>query len=108
MFFDSCAVTNSNGEYTISGLPEGSFTVSFSGEDCQSSPCTMENYILQYYNGVPSSTEATQVPVLANANTPGSTRKWWKAVGLKDASPPPPRVKLHWKMSTYALRRGRR
>ncbi len=75
VFFDSCAVTNSNGEYTISGLPEGSFTVSFSGEDCQSSPCTMENYIFQYYNGVASSTEATQVPVLANTDTPGIDAK---------------------------------
>jgi hypothetical protein len=74
-FFDSCAVTNSKGEYTLSGLPEGSFEVSFSGENCQSDPCTMQNYIYQYYNGVASYKEATPVIVLAHNTTPGIDAK---------------------------------
>jgi hypothetical protein len=74
-FFDSCAETNSNGEYTLSGLPEGSFDVWFSGYNCQTTPCTMQDYLTQYYNGVASYAEATSVPVLANTTTPGINAK---------------------------------
>jgi molybdopterin-binding protein len=74
-FFDSCAVTDSKGDYTISGLAEGSYEVFFSGENCQVTPCTKQNYISQYYNGVASYTEATPVVVLANNTTPAIDAK---------------------------------
>jgi hypothetical protein len=74
-YFDNCTETNSNGEYTLSGLPEGSFEVWFSGDNCQTTPCTIQDYTFQYYNGVTSYTEATKVPVLANTTTPGIDAK---------------------------------
>ena len=75
VFFDNCTETNSNGEYTFSGLPEGSFEVWFSGENCQTTPCTMQDYIFQYYNDAATYEEATKVPVLANTTTPGIDAK---------------------------------
>ena len=69
-FFGNCAYTNSKGEYTITGLHEGSFKVSFYAEDCETSPCTTQNYVGQYYDGKSSYDEGTLVPVLANATTP--------------------------------------
>ncbi len=69
-YFGNCAYTNSNGEYTISGLHEGPVVVSFYAEDCESTPCTSQNYISQYYDGKPVYTEATAVLVLANTTTP--------------------------------------
>ncbi|HEY3970286.1 MAG TPA: carboxypeptidase-like regulatory domain-containing protein [Solirubrobacteraceae bacterium] len=74
-FFNSCGVTDAKGNYTISGLAEGSYAVFFSGENCQVTPCTMENYISQYYNGATSFSEATPVTVLANNITPGIDAK---------------------------------
>jgi hypothetical protein len=69
-YFGNCAYTNSNGEYTISGLHEGPVVVSFYAEDCESTPCTTQNYISQYYDGKSLYTEATAVPVFANTTTP--------------------------------------
>jgi hypothetical protein len=66
-----CATTNASGEYTIAGLAEGSYTVSFSADDCGSSGCTQLNYINQYYNDKPSYFEATQVAVQASKATLG-------------------------------------
>jgi hypothetical protein len=74
-FFSNCTVTDSKGDYTLSGLPEGSFEVSFSGENCQVAPCTTQNYIAQYYNNVSAYNEATPVIVLANNTTPGIDAK---------------------------------
>ncbi|HEV7937150.1 MAG TPA: carboxypeptidase-like regulatory domain-containing protein [Solirubrobacteraceae bacterium] len=74
-FFDICAVTDSKGNYTLSGLAEGSYEVFFSGENCQVTPCTKQNYISQYYNGVADYTEATPVVVLANNTTPAIDAK---------------------------------
>jgi hypothetical protein len=58
----SCQVTasNSGGEYTIVGLPSGSYKVEFF-------PAFESNlnYLLQYYNGQPSATTATPVSVVA-------------------------------------------
>jgi hypothetical protein len=74
-FFDNCTETNSNGEYTFSGLPEGSFEVWFSGDNCQTTPCTEQDYMFQYYNDAATYGEATEVPVLANTTTPGIDAK---------------------------------
>src|SRR6185312_8382487 len=63
-----CANTNASGEYTISGLAEGSFRVNFSTSACNSS-CS--NYVGQYYNDKPSFETAEEVAVLANKTTTG-------------------------------------
>jgi hypothetical protein len=68
-FFGNCVYTNSKGEYTITGLHEGDFKVSFYAEDCESLPCTTQNYVGQYYDGQSSYVDATPVPVVANATT---------------------------------------
>jgi hypothetical protein len=52
----SCAITNSNGEYTISGLASGDYKVEFDAG---------KNYVIQYYNGKSSVAEAEAVSVTA-------------------------------------------
>ncbi|HTY95722.1 MAG TPA: carboxypeptidase regulatory-like domain-containing protein, partial [Solirubrobacteraceae bacterium] len=47
----NCGVTNEKGEYTISGLATGEYTVKFSAS----------NYVSQYYNGMATAAEATPV-----------------------------------------------
>jgi hypothetical protein len=74
-FFNDCAVTDAKGDYTISGLGEGQYEVFFSNDNCQTTPCAVQNYITQYYNGVEFYYEATPVVVLANNTTPGIDAK---------------------------------
>jgi hypothetical protein len=59
-----CESTNSNGEYTIDGLPSGSYTVSFRASEGN------YNYVDQYYNGSSSASAATSVSVTAGSTTP--------------------------------------
>jgi hypothetical protein len=59
-----CEFTNSNGEYTIDGLPSGSYTVSFSAFESN------YNYVDQYYNGSSSASAATPISVTAGSTTP--------------------------------------
>jgi Carboxypeptidase regulatory-like domain len=61
-FFNACAQTNVNGEYTLQGLPTGHYTVVFSSF---SGP-----YAAQYYNNKISVSEAEAVSVTAGATTP--------------------------------------
>lgn len=63
----SCRViaANSGGEYTISGLPSGSYNVSFAGEFEES------NYLYQYFNGKSFENEATKVAVTSPHLTTG-------------------------------------
>ena len=56
-----CSSTNSSGEYTISGLPTGSYTVAFADPGA--------SYITQYYNGKTSSGEANPVSVTVGSVT---------------------------------------
>ena len=56
-----CATTNLSGKYTINGLPNGEYTVLFSGAD----------YLAQYYNGKATASEATPVSVKAGATASG-------------------------------------
>jgi hypothetical protein len=53
-----CVTTNASGEYTVVGLPTGEYKVAFSST-------SGANYVTQYYDGKPSSTEAIAVPVTA-------------------------------------------
>ena len=56
-----CATTNANGEYTITGLPSGEYTVKYSAS----------TYASQYYNGGETPSEATPVPVTAGVTSAG-------------------------------------
>jgi 5-hydroxyisourate hydrolase-like protein (transthyretin family) len=62
--FGHCASTSSSGEYTITGLPSGKYTVEFY-------PAYETNYELQYYDAKPSSSEANAVPVTKEVTTSG-------------------------------------
>jgi hypothetical protein len=57
-----CSSTGANGEYTISGLPTGSFKVAFLG---------LRKYVTQYYNGKASVEEASPVGVTVKNVTQG-------------------------------------
>ena len=56
-----CATTNASGEYTITGLPTGEYTVKFSAS----------TYASQYYDGAETAAEATPVPVTAGVTSAG-------------------------------------
>jgi Carboxypeptidase regulatory-like domain len=68
------ASTNANGEYTVTGLPTGSYKVAFAWEFSESevkefekAPRFVPKYITQYFSGQPS--EATANPVGATEGT---------------------------------------
>jgi hypothetical protein len=61
-----CALTNPNGEYSISRLASGQYTVVFSAASASSL-----NYITQYYSGRSSLLGVTQVTVKAEETTSG-------------------------------------
>ncbi len=63
----SCQVTagNGGGDYTITGLPSGSYKVEFSTYS------ESLNYLTQYYNAKSAPGEATPVPVTASSTTGG-------------------------------------
>ncbi len=60
-----CSTTNSSGDYTISGLPSGSYTVEFSTFFSET------RYATQYYDDKASLGEAQSVNVTAGATVPG-------------------------------------
>ncbi len=62
----ACAKANSSGEYTVSGLATGSYTVSFSSPEGSGL-----NYISQYYNAQSTYGEANPVSVTAGSTTSG-------------------------------------
>jgi Carboxypeptidase regulatory-like domain len=62
--YGHCATTNSSGEYTISAVPAGTYSVAFS-------PPYGGNYLTQYYNGKTSFEEADAVSVTAGSTIPG-------------------------------------
>jgi Carboxypeptidase regulatory-like domain len=66
-----CAKTNASGEYTISGLSSGQYTVEFTGASCSGEPLCSGVYITQYYDDKPSGQGATPVQVSAPASTTG-------------------------------------
>jgi len=68
--YGKCTTSGSNGEYEISGLASGSYTVEFSpGYLCIG--CGQENYITRYYDEEASLAEAEAVPVTAGSTTSG-------------------------------------
>jgi len=61
-----CASTNRNGEYSVSGLAGGSYTVGFAAP-----PESGLDYLTQYYNGQSSTSTADPVTVKAEETTAG-------------------------------------
>jgi Carboxypeptidase regulatory-like domain len=61
----TCASTDASGQYTISGLPTGSYKVRFSAET------TGADYLDQYYSDEPTRRLAKPVSVTAGATTTG-------------------------------------
>jgi hypothetical protein len=62
---ETCTDTSSSGEYTVSALASGAYSVEFYSYGPDS------DYLTQYYNGKASFLEATKVAVSAGATTPG-------------------------------------
>ncbi len=58
----NCDVTDTSGNYTITGLVGGQYKIGFDGE---------KMYIVQYYNSKPSFSEAQEVPVSVGDTTSG-------------------------------------
>jgi hypothetical protein len=76
--FGSCAQTNNNGEYAISGLNSGSYTVKFSAINYEYEEGFYEEefngeeeFKTQYYNGKSSGGQANPVSVIAGSATTG-------------------------------------
>jgi hypothetical protein len=72
------AVTNANGEYTITGLGSGAYKVGFSWEfseaefkACEHLPTCVPKYVTQYFSNQPSEATANPVGVAVGALTPG-------------------------------------
>jgi hypothetical protein len=70
---EGCAVTNSSGQYTISGLGSGAYKVEFNGEICtiptpKSRECS-ETYVTRFYHGKPTHKQAETIPVTTGSNT---------------------------------------
>lgn len=67
--YGGCESTNASGEYTISGLPNGSYDVMFFASEVCKSTCPHQNYITQYYSGKPTRGDAEPVPVTTGNTT---------------------------------------
>lgn len=69
---EECVLTNSKGEYTLSGLASGEYKVEFNGYTCppQGGQCT-KTYIPQYYNDKPNLGAAEAVSVEAGKTKEG-------------------------------------
>jgi hypothetical protein len=65
--FGGCATTNSSGEYTLSNVTAGTYTVEFSVPEEESGL----NFLTQFYKGKTSFSEANPVSVTAGATTSG-------------------------------------
>jgi hypothetical protein len=62
---ENCGFANSSGEYTISGLPKGTYHVEFYGDEVG------DDYLSQYYNGKTSLATADPVSVEVGAKHSG-------------------------------------
>jgi hypothetical protein len=66
IYYGHCGETDSQGNYTIAGLPTAKDLVEFSpGFDCGVNPCRRLNYITQYWKGKSAFEEAEHVGVEA-------------------------------------------
>ncbi len=88
------ASTASNGEYTIAGLPSGSYKVKFSWEfseaerqACEHAPRCPPKYITQFFNNQPSEVTANPVGVTVGAVTSGINAAMVPAAPFNTAGP---------------------
>ncbi len=70
-FETECASTNVGGEYTIQGLPSGTYKVEFSAFACGESSCGRQNYLDQSQPGVVVSAPSTTANIDAALATGG-------------------------------------
>jgi hypothetical protein len=91
---DGEASTNSNGEYTVTGLSSGSYNVVFSWEyseaelkACEKAPRCPPKYITQYFNDQPSAATANKVGVIAGSTTSGINVTMVPAAPVNTAAP---------------------
>ena len=76
------AATASNGTYSLTGLPAGSYIVGFSSSECGNSG----NYVAQWYNNETSAASANPVSVTVGSTTPSINA----AMQPGGTGPPPP------------------
>lgn len=67
--FGRCSFTDVDGGYEIPDLPEGEYEVEFTDPNCLAETCS-PGWAKQYYDGAPSESERTPVPVKENTETP--------------------------------------
>jgi Carboxypeptidase regulatory-like domain len=89
-----CSSTNSNGEYTIIGLPTGSYKVTFSWEfseaelkACEHAVQCPPKYITQYFNNQPSEVTANSLGVAEHSTTSGINAAMVPAAPVNTALP---------------------
>jgi hypothetical protein len=80
---ESCAVTGSNGQYTISGLASGVYKVEFNGVICsilkpKEREC-VEAYVTRFYPGQQTHMQAKSIPVTTGSNTGGINESLYEA-----------------------------
>jgi 5-hydroxyisourate hydrolase-like protein (transthyretin family) len=88
------ATTNAKGEYTITGLPTGSYKVEFSWEyseaerkACEHAPRCPPKYITQYYNNQPSEATANPIGIAVGTLTPGINAAMVPSLPFNTAAP---------------------
>lgn len=82
----SCALTHNNGQYTLGGLPSGSYKAWFSPDVPEWEE--EDDYFQQFYNGKPTFAQATAIPVAA----PGVVSGIDARLVSRKVIPPPPVV----------------
>jgi hypothetical protein len=90
----NCASTNSNGEYTVTGLSTGSYKVSFSwefseaeGKACVHAAQCPPKYLTQYFNNQPSEATANAVGATEGSTTSGINAAMVTAAPVNTALP---------------------
>jgi hypothetical protein len=88
------ARTNSNGEYTVTGLSTGSYKVGFSWEyseaerkACEKAPQCPPQYLTQYFNDQPSAVTANSIGVTEGSTTSGINAAMVPAAPVNTAAP---------------------
>lgn len=92
--YGGIASTNANGEYTVTGLPTGSYKVEFSWEfseaedkEFENAPRYVPKYITQYYSGQPSAATANPVGAAESSVTSGINVAMVPSVPVNTALP---------------------
>jgi hypothetical protein len=88
--YEGCAQTNSAGEYSIVGLPTGTYELSFSAFSCTESGCSQLNYLRATTSGVsvtaPNATSGVNAELSPGGQITGRVTDASTHAGLKDVS----------------------